>query len=253
MKYIVKTNVFEGPLAVMYEMIEKRSLSVSELSMLSITEDFIDYVKSLNDDDKAEIANFINVASVLILLKSKSLLPADIFEDEDRSVTLLESQLKAYGLIKSIVKDIKSIWGKEVSKNAYIKNKIVLENIFLPDPQINIDSMQDYIKSRLHELVPLRENRQEVRVDKKIKIEDALSHVRALIGKLKNFNFNNIHNIENIGDERLKQKTKKNVVILFLSLLELIKLGEINVEQENSFGDIIIQESIEYQEYIDII
>jgi segregation and condensation protein A len=248
MKYIVKTKLFEGPLAVMYEMIEKRSLSVSQLSLLEITNDFIDYVKTLSDDDKAEIANFINTASILILLKSKSLLPEGLFEEEDRSVDLLENQLKAYALLKDALKDIKNTWGKNVLQDAKIKNKIILEKVFLPDSQIDINLAHKYIQERLTELEPVKSERQEVKVDRKIKIEDALSHVRSVIARLKNINFKNLHNIENIGDERLKEKTKKTVVILFLSLLELIKLGEIDVVQENSFGDILIGESVEIYE-----
>ena len=251
MKYIVKTNVFEGPLAVMYEMIEKRSLSVSEFSLLSITDDFIDYVKTLTDDEKGEIASFINTASILILLKSKALLPESLFEEEDRSVDLLENQLKAYALLKESIKVIRDIWGDNVLCSARLKENPLIEKIFLPDSQINLDYAEKYLEERLKELVPNKEEKVEVRVDRKIKIEDALSHVRQIIKKLKNINFNNIcnpdqgHNIENIGDERLRERTKKTVVILFLSLLELIKLGEIDVVQENSFGDIIIEESYE--------
>lgn len=247
MTYLVKTNVFEGPIAVLYEMIDSRKLSISELSLVEITDDFIRFVQGLDDEVKQEVASFISMAAVLVFLKSKSLLPSNILEEEeDRSSEILENQLKAYGLIKSVLKDLQSLYGKTPFVAAKVK-PLPQEITFFPDPNMNADAFAQYIDSRLKELEPEIKELQEVKVDRKIKIEDALNHVRSVIKKLKNLNFSKIYSIEGIGDERLREKTKKNVVILFLSLLELVKLGEIDVVQESGFGDMLIitQENID--------
>jgi chromatin segregation and condensation protein Rec8/ScpA/Scc1 (kleisin family) len=64
--------------------------------------------------------------------------------------------------------------------------------------------------------------------------------VRQIISRLKNLNFKNLNGS---GDERLREKNKRNVVILFLAVLELVKIGEINATQDNNFGDILVGET----------
>lgn len=242
MSYIVKTSIFEGPIAVLYEMIEARKLSISEFSLVSITDDFLQFVRNLDKEEKQEVANFIATASILILLKSKSLLPENIFtEEEDRSTDLLENQLRAYSLIKHTLKDLRDLYGKNIlgfTKTIKPKQEIT----FLPDVQMDANTFANYLSERLKELEPETKDLKEVKIDKKIKIEDALNYVRMVIKKLRSINFSKIGNIEEIGDERVKEKSKKIVVILFLSLLELVKLGEIDVVQEDTFGDMLITE-----------
>jgi segregation and condensation protein A len=243
MSYLVRTPIFEGPIAVLYEMIEARKLSISEFSLVSITDDFLKFVRSLDKNEKQEVAHFIATAAVLILLKSKSLLPEDILSDEeDRSTDLLENQLKAYGLIKNSLKDLKEIFGK--SPLVFPKTKKPQQDIvFLPDVNMSAEQFSGYLQTRLSELEPEIKSLKEVKIDKKIKIEDALNHVRLVIKKLRSINFSKIGQIDDIGDARLKEKSKKTVVILFLSLLELVKLGEIDVVQTDIFGDMLITET----------
>jgi segregation and condensation protein A len=240
MSFLVRTPIFEGPIAVLYEMIDNRKLSISEFSLVSITDDFLNFVRSLDKEEKQEVAHFIAVAAVLIFLKSKSLLPENtLVEEEDRSADILENQLKAYGLIKSVQKDLRDIFGKSplvFAKTLKPKSEIT----FLPDVQMNTGNFAEYLSVRIKELEPEVKQLKEVKVDKKIKIEDALNHVRIVIKKLRSINFSKIAQIDGIGDERLREQSKKTVVILFLSLLELVKMGEIDVVQEDTFGDMLI-------------
>lgn len=240
MSFLVRTSIFEGPIAVLHEMIDSRKLSISEFSLVSITDDFLNFVRSLDKEEKQEVAHFIAVAAVLIFLKSKSLLPENtLVEEEDRSADILENQLKAYGLIKSVQKDLRDIFGKSplvFAKTLKPKSEIT----FLPDVQMNAGNFAKYLSARIKELEPEAKQLKEVKVDKKIKIEDALNHVRIVIKKLRSINFSKIAQIDGIGDERLREQSKKTVVILFLSLLELVKMGEIDVVQEDTFGDMLI-------------
>jgi chromatin segregation and condensation protein Rec8/ScpA/Scc1 (kleisin family) len=100
----------------------------------------------------------------------------------------------------------------------------------------------NYLQNKLNEIAP-KENKKEIKIEPKVKIEDALNHVRNIIKKLKKINLQNFHTLEN-GDARLKEKNKKNVVIIFLAVLELTKIGEINVNQDSLFGEITIEEEI---------
>lgn len=240
MKHEIKTAQFQGPIATLYEMIEARKLSISEFSLVQITEDFIAYVKSLEGIDKEETTHFISIASILILLKSKSLIPElELTETEDRDIQILENQLQAFALLKERVKILNSIWCKKILLNGKVKY-VNESKIFVPSPQMDLGYFHLYIKERLEEISPKEDAKKEVKVHKTLKIEDALSHVRQIIKRIKNLNFKNLNDN---GDERLQEKNKRNVVILFLAVLELVKIGEIDVVQEENFSDILIQDS----------
>lgn len=239
MKHTVKTEKFEGPIALLYEMIENRKLSISEFSLVKITEDFINHVRSLTGLDKDETTHFISIASILILLKSKSLIPElEITEEEDRDIQILENQLTAYALLKEQTKKIRDIWGKKILLGARVRNHTD-EKIFVPSPQMDLNYFKNYVNQRLEEIIPKIEDKKEVKVYKTIKIEDALSHVRLIIKRIKSLNFKNFGE-EAFGDERLREKNKRNIVILFLAILELVKIGEIDVEQSENFSDILV-------------
>lgn len=240
MNHQVRTPQFEGPIATLYEMIESRKLSISQFSLVQITEDFINYVKSFEGLDKEETTHFISIASILILLKSKSLIPElELTETEDRDIQILENQLQAFALLKERVKLLNSIWSKRILLNGEVKYKNE-SKIFVPSPQMDLRYFHNYIKERLEEILPKEEAKKEVKVHKTLKIEDALSHVRLIIKRIKNLNFKNLNQE---GDERLRERNKRNVVILFLAVLELVKIGEIEVVQEENFSDILLQDN----------
>jgi segregation and condensation protein A len=225
-------------------MIESRKLSVSEFSLVKITEDFISYVRNFKTLDKEETSSFISITSVLILLKSKTLIPElELTEEEDRDIQILENQLKAFEILKGRAKILKDFWSKNVLINAKINYKSE-DKIFVPSTQMDLSFFHTYIQNRLEEIVPKVDKKTEVKVHKSLKIEDALSHIRQIIKRIKNLNFKNFNNKENTGgDERLKEKNKRNVVILFLAILELMKMGEIDLEQKENFSDIIVSDT----------
>lgn len=241
MNHTIKTEKFEGPITLLYEMIEERKLSISEFSLVSITEDFINYVRRLDGLDKEETTHFISIASILILLKSKSLIPElELTEEEDRDIQILENQLQAFALLKERVKILEKIWSKKILLAPIVNHKND-SKIFVPSPQMDLNYFHSYISERLNELVPKEADKKEVRVHKTLKIEDALSHVRQIIKRIKNLNFKNLSGATgNLGDDRLRERNKRNVVILFLAVLELVKIGEIDVTQEKNFSDILI-------------
>lgn len=237
MRHEVKTEKFTGPISVLHTMIEERKLSVSEFSLVEITEDFINYVRGLDGIDNEEMTHFISVASILILLKSKTLIPELVLtEEEDRDIQILENQVACFSILKERVKIVRDAWGSQIVLSPSVKNK-KLENIFVPDQQMDIVFFHRYILERLSEIEPKQDDKKEVKVHKTLKIEDALSHVRSIIKRIKNLNFKNMGTG---GDQRLQERNKRNVVILFLAVLELVKIGEIDVVQTENFSDIIV-------------
>ena len=111
--YTVKTAVFEGPLDLLLSLVEKRKLFINEISLTQVTDDYIAYVNTLPKVNFSEVANFIVVAAMLILLKSKSLLPnMQLTEEEESSIEELEARLQLYRVIKEVGVEIKHIFGK---------------------------------------------------------------------------------------------------------------------------------------------
>ncbi len=241
MKHEIKHEKFVGPIGVLFDLIDSRKLSVSEFSLTSVTEDFLSYVKNLKSShefQKEEVSQFILISSLLILLKSKTLVPElELTEEEDRDLQVLENQIKCFEILKSQTKIIKDLWGN-IYFSAQLKHKSV-ESIFVPDSKMDIPFFHKYLKERCAEIIPKVEELKNVSVNRTVKIEDALTHVRNIIKRIKNLSFKNLNSG---GDERLAEKNKKNVVILFLAVLELLKMGELDFTQENNFSDILICE-----------
>ena len=248
MKHEIKHEKFVGPISVLFNLIEDRKLSVSEFSLTEVTEDFLNYVRGLNgnnDFQKEEVSQFILISSLLILLKSKTLIPElELSEEEDRDLQVLENQIKCFEILKERVQVLKDAWGN-IYFPAQIKS-LQSEKIFVPDPKMNLDTFQMYILGRLREIAPREVEIRKITVYKTVKIEDALSHVRNILKRLKNLNFKNLGHG---GDERLAEKNKRNVVILFLAVLELVKMGEVDFVQEENFSDILIRD-IETETYV---
>src|SRR4051812_32375972 len=101
MKFLVKHEQFEGPLDLLLSLIEKRKLFINDISLAKVADDFINHIKNFEQFPIGESANFILIASTLLLIKSKSLLPTlQLTEEEQGSIEDLETRLKIYQRIK---------------------------------------------------------------------------------------------------------------------------------------------------------
>jgi len=98
--YTIKAAGFEGPFGLLLELIEQRKLFINDVSLSAVTEDYLNYMNKLgglNHFSPAEIASFVLVASTLILIKSKSLLPnLDLTSGEESDIKSLEERLRLY-------------------------------------------------------------------------------------------------------------------------------------------------------------
>ncbi|MDI9354792.1 MAG: segregation/condensation protein A [Cyanobium sp. MAG06] len=112
--FIVKQGRFEGPYHKLLEMIENRKLSISEISLSQIADNYIEYVRDIrdknNDITPEELSQFILIASTLMLIKARSLLPDIILEsEEEKEISQLEHKLELLRLLKLAENNIKSI------------------------------------------------------------------------------------------------------------------------------------------------
>src|SRR4051794_29176459 len=99
--HVVKTPVYEGPLDLLLELIEKRKLLINDISLAAVTDEYIAKINSLSELPVGETADFIALAATLLLIKSRSLLPTlALSGEEERDIKELEYRLAVYQILK---------------------------------------------------------------------------------------------------------------------------------------------------------
>src|SRR3989344_3893767 len=152
MSFKVKTQTFEGPLDLLLELIEKRELFINDISLAKVTDDFIAHVKQFDNLPMGESAHFILVASTLLLIKSKSLLPQlQLTEDEQGDIRDLETRLKIYKKIKEASVHIRELFGKEVIFAQSHARQV--QPVFTPDPEFDLQKALASLKELIHRLL----------------------------------------------------------------------------------------------------
>ena len=224
----IKTEIFEGPLELLLSLIEKRKLFINDIALAKVTDDFIAYVKNFESFPIADSANFILIASTLLLIKSKSLLPTlDLTEEEQASIEDLEARLKIYARMKELSVHIKELFGKDVIF-AKENNKIEVK-VFSPHPKMTLPNlvvaMFDVIKN-----FPKKEILPKAIVRKVISLEEMITNLTQRITSNLKMSFREFANVS--------KAEKVNVIVSFLAMLELVKQGVISVAQEQKFDDI---------------
>ena len=230
-EYLVKTHIFEGPLDTLLSLIEKRKLFINDISLAQVADDYIAYIKSLEDFPIADSSHFILIASTLVLIKSKSLLPElTLTEEEQSSIEDLEDRLKQYQKYKALSIHLKERFGIHVE---YLRlpskeKKIV----FTPDKNTSISRMVETVKSLIQNL-PKKELVPKAVVQKVISLEEMMESLSERITKSFKMSFKDFS-----GHGKAE---KVNVIVSFLAMLELVKQGIINVRQDADFHDIEIE------------
>ncbi len=227
----IKTEHFEGPLDLLLNLIEKRKLFVNDISLSKVADDYIQYIQSLGHFPIAESAQFILIASTLLLIKSKSLLPTlNLTEEEESSIHDLEERLKLYQKIKELTGHVKERFGKEI---IFEKNQSkIIEPVFSPDETMTLPALVLAMKDVLKNL-PKKEVIPKAVVKKVISLEEMIGSLTERIKSSLKMSFRDFAKVGKVE--------KVNVIVSFLAMLELVKQGVIMVSQEKDFDDINIE------------
>jgi len=238
MPYIVKAHsykdqkkIFEGPLDLLLELIEKEKLDVTEVSLARVADQFLNYLKKSKEISPENLADFLLVAGKLILIKSKAILPMlELEKEEEEDIEELKARLKEYQKFKEISKEIiKLESGNKMffSRQSYSGVKTV----FCPPENISISDLKnifDGIINRMPKFESLpRETIKEI-ISMKDKIEDLK---RSLSQRMK----------MTFKDATVNAKTKVEIIVTFLAMLELVRKNVIVTEQVDMFGEIKIK------------
>jgi segregation and condensation protein A len=224
----IKTEQFEGPLDVLLNLIEKRKMHINDVALAKVTDDFIAHLQSHDEYPIAQSAHFILIASTLLLIKSKSLLPSlELSEEESQSIEDLERRLKEYQRIKTLSLHIQKLFG--VSP-IFWKNPTKREPIFAPDPSMTLDNLYEAMKSVLLHLPQKKEKLPEVVVKQVMSLEEMIEKLTERVTSGLRMTF------KEFSKEHKEEKV--NIIVSFLAMLELVKNGLLKVEQQGTFDEI---------------
>ena len=237
-KYAIKIDNFEGPLDLLCHLIDKNKMNIYDINLSEITDQYIQYLKEQEKLNLEITSEFLVMASTLLYLKSKNLLPKQEEEEEEITEEELIRRIIEYKKFKEISKVLKQNY-LEYS-NRYYK---LPEELELPKQKIEKDYNKDVIPDIYKNVIEKNEQKinQNAKNIEKIAITDnytVASKVRQMfkvLVKQKSFIFNKLFS--------LKKHNKQEVVTAFSGLLELSRRSKVKTNQEELFGDIFVKKS----------
>jgi segregation and condensation protein A len=221
---------FEGPLDLLLSLIEEQKLDITKIALAQVTEQFLAYIKQLEQIDPTVLADYLSIAARLLVIKSKAILPTLEIEDEDEEIgSDLTEKLLLYKQFKEVSKYLKQL---DSGKQSFTRQLIFSERIsFLPDPTLTSEILHRSILEVLQGLKEL-DNLPKAKIKEAISIQEKIDQLQSLITS----------QIETkLSDLLASAKNKSEVIVTFLALLELTKQKILTVEQETLFTDITIK------------
>jgi segregation and condensation protein A len=241
----IKTEVFEGPLPLLLHLIQKRKLFINDISLASVADEYIDHVKRGVNLSIHSRASFIAVASTLLLIKSKSLLPSlELTVDEEEDIKKLELRLFFYKTIQEAAHShVGPLFLKHPSyERVALKIK---EVVFSPDGTISKESLHDNILDVLRTIPEPQKKNPEVYIEKVVSLEEMISSLTERIQKSMKMSFSQF---SDSSHKETDQGKKVHVIVSFLALLELVRQGIVQADQGERHGDIEIEQGFTSEE-----
>lgn len=239
----VKLQVFEGPLDLLLYLIEKNKVDIYDIPIVEITEQYLDYIRQMQRGDMNVMSEFLVMAATLIDIKCRMLLPKEVNEDgeeEDPRAELVEKLLeyKMYKYMSYELKDRQLDAGK-----VWFKEKTMPKEVAEYTPPVDYEQLigktslsglkeifESVMKRREDKIDPIRSKFGKIEKDE-VDMDAKMIYVEDYIFMQKKCSFRSL--LE-------KQHSKMEVIVTFLVVLELMKVGKILIEQKEAFNDIYI-------------
>ncbi len=224
MNTIVKQEKFSGPLDLLLQLIENQELQITEIALSEITEEYLKELEKLNEMPAEDMADFLSLASRLVYLKSKYLLPY-LYEEEEEGPNLAD-QLKMYKKFVDASHKIEEMWLSDNKSYGRIEPPQKMKEVLLPLNAEKNDLHQTFLQvlRRLKPIDPIPK----ATIDRSVSISEVVSHLRHTLKQLKKFKFSDVFK---------SARNKTEVIISFLAVLDMLKKGEVYMTQQNAFDD----------------
>lgn len=239
----VKLEVFEGPLDLLLHLIEKNKIDIYDIPIVEITDQYLEYIKQMETQDMNIMSEFLVMAATLVDIKCKMLLPPEVDEkgEEIDPRSELVEKLLEYKMYKYMSMELKDRQ-MDAATVLYRARKLPKEVTSYMPPVDYEQLIGDMNLSKLHDLFKTIIRRQEDRIDpirsrygniekEEIDMDMKTLYVKAFVQTHKTFSFTKL--LE-------KQRSKAEIIVTFLIILEMMHDGDITISQNDLFDDIII-------------
>ena len=243
----VKLEAFEGPLDLLLHLIEKNKIDIYDIPIVEITAQYLDYIRQMQREDMNVMSEFLVMAATLIDIKCKMLLPKEVNEDgeeEDPRAELVQKLLeyKMYKCMAYELKDRQMDAGRVMYKKPTIPEEVRAYEL----PVDIHELISDITLSRLHEIFESIMKKQQDKIDplrskfgkiekEEVSLEDKMEDLKKYAAGHRHFSFRGL---------LTAQSSKVEVIVTFLAILELMKMGTIRISQEHIFDDIQIDSKV---------
>ena len=238
-KYTVSTPVFEGPLDLLLNLIESAELDITSISLALVTDQYLERIRALNDLDAEEISAFLVIAAKLIQIKSEALLPRPPVREvgEEDPGEALARQLREYKKFKEIAGWLKERDSKNLRTYLRIATPPKVERHF----EIGDLTLADLINAAQNIFAREAEKAELGTVIRapKVTIREKVYHITKLLSSEDRMTFRTM--IEGA-------KSRIEVAVTFLALLELVKRYRVDIKQDKLFGEIQVERMGEFTE-----
>ena len=239
----VKLEVFEGPLDLLLHLIDKNKIDIYDIPIVEITNQYMEYIRNMQREDLNVMSEFLVMAATLLDIKCRMLLPKEVTEEgeeEDPRQELVE-QLLQYKMYKYMANELKD---RQLDADyvLYKKPTIPAEVQEYAEP-VDLDRLlgdltlvrlteifQDVMKRQVEKIDPVRSKFGKIEKEE-VTLSDKFTYIHSYLKDHKRFSFRQL--LE-------KQHSRMHIVVTFLAILEMMKQGDIRVEQEDTFGEIMI-------------
>ncbi len=239
----VKLEAFEGPLDLLLHLIDKNKVDIYDIPIVEITNQYMEYIHSMETEDLNVMSEFLLMASTLLDIKCRMLLPKEVNEEgeeEDPRQELVE-QLLQYKMYKYMSYELRD---RQVEgERLMFKEPTIPKEVSEYAEPVDLDSLldgitlaklnavfQDILKRQDEKIDPIRSKFGKIEKEE-VSLSDKMNAVEEYAMTHKTFSFRQLLN---------RQSSKTQVIVTFLAVLEMMKTGAIRIAQEHTFGEIMI-------------
>ena len=234
MAYQIHLEQFEGPLDLLLSLIEKEKLDITSVSLAKVADQYLEYLKGEEIVSLSNLASFLAIASRLLLIKSRALLPILAFSDEEEeSMDDLEIRLKEYKRFREIALRLNLLF---VGRNTLYSRESFsgLSVVFYPPSGLTAEDLHKHFSNVLGE-IPILEILPEKELEAVITLEEKILELQRTLGD----------RVESSFSQMIREGADRvDIIVSFLAVLEMVKQRFIFVEQEKFFSDIRINRFI---------
>lgn len=248
----VKLQVFEGPLDLLLHLIDKNKIDIYDIPIVEITDQYLEYIHQMEREDLDIMSEFMVMAATLLDIKCRMLLPKEVNEEgeeEDPRAELVQ-QLLEYKMYKYMSYELRDRMN-EASRSVYKEPTFPREVLEYRTPVDTSELLSQISLAKLHTIYKMILKRQEDKIDpirsrfgtiekEEVSLSEKMLEMKEYAGNHRKFSFHQL---------LVGQKSRVQLIVTFLSILELMKMGYIHVEQDELFDDIqvdVVRDPVEW-------